>query len=117
MENSKTSMSKSNPPTTKEEELGDEESSWTSYFEDFLCNNNEHNSSFSSGYESPSLVSDAASSCSVAKKFVEKTSKKSLSFKKRKTTKVGALVDIDHDHHDHALEDTASSPVNSSKVR
>ncbi|KAJ7948467.1 putative CTD small phosphatase-like protein 2 [Quillaja saponaria] len=96
-----------------------EESSWTMYLEDFSFNNNtEHNCSISS---SSSLVSDAAS---LAAKNIDNRdpvvdlcvdhksfTKKRLSFQKRKTksyTKEAALVDD-------ALEDTASSPVNSPK--
>ncbi|KAF5727973.1 hypothetical protein HS088_TW21G00113 [Tripterygium wilfordii] len=102
-----------------------EESGWTMYFDDFFNNsNNNEESSFSFedhdyGTKSSSLVSNAASS--VAKRFscneqedvvgiqiMEKRSyNRSLSFKKRKTK--GGLVDD-------ALEDTASSPVNSPKV-
>ncbi|GMN51510.1 hypothetical protein TIFTF001_020663 [Ficus carica] len=96
-----------------------EESSWTTYFEDFLLqNHNEYSTSslmISSGFES-SLISDAGSSAN-AKRFtdneeIEKLSInrscKRLSFKKRKTKEVNLLDD--------ALEDTASSPVNSPKV-
>ncbi|KAA8523714.1 hypothetical protein F0562_010137 [Nyssa sinensis] len=108
MEKSMTSMSKALSSKARTAD-SQEESSWTFYFEDFLCDNNEDNS-FSSGYESHSLVSDAASSAA-AKKFAEgfslDKSCKKLSFKKRKTK--GVLVDD-------ALEDTASSPVNSPKV-
>ncbi|KAI8006152.1 hypothetical protein LOK49_LG07G03317 [Camellia lanceoleosa] len=120
MENSTTSMSKPISPKSRTvDNSDDEESSWTFYFEDFLChNNNDEKSSFSSGYENPSLVSDAASAAA-AKKFLDKDdqvigafswdriSDKNLSFKKRKTK--GGLVND-------ALEDTASSPVNSPKV-
>ncbi|KAF8391503.1 hypothetical protein HHK36_023808 [Tetracentron sinense] len=92
------------------------ESGWTDYFEDFLSNNKEY-SSCSSGFGS-SLVSDAAS-CA-AWKFSDKDhvaghssvvgsekSCKKLSFKKSRTRRV-----LDDD----ALEDTASSPINSPKV-
>ncbi|KAK3021269.1 hypothetical protein RJ639_047260 [Escallonia herrerae] len=96
----------------KEDSL--EESGWTIYFEDFFCSNNEEQSSISSGYESASLVSDAASSA--AKKLTDNDravgfsldKSKKLSFKKRKDK--GAIVGD-------SLEDTASSPVNSDKVR
>ncbi|KAL7186480.1 hypothetical protein ACSBR2_028266 [Camellia fascicularis] len=121
MENSTTSMSKPISPKSRTvDNSDDEESSWTFYFEDFLChNNNDEKSSFSSGYENPSLVSDAASAAA-AKKFLDKDdqvigafswdriSDKNLSFKKRKTK--GGLVND-------ALEDTASSPVNSPKEK
>ncbi|KAA8526952.1 hypothetical protein F0562_008819 [Nyssa sinensis] len=114
MENSMTSMSKALSAKARAVDSR-EESSWTFYFEDFLCNKNE-DKSLSSGHESPSLVSDASSSA--AKKItnnnlqlagfcLDKSCKK-LSFKERKSTK-GALVDD-------PLEDTASSPVNSPKV-
>lgn len=83
-----------------------EESSWTPYFVDFLMNGQEKNDC-SSGYEdSSSVVSDAATS--VVKKSVENYqagSCKRLSFKKRRKGPI-----------DDALEDTASSPVNSPKV-
>ncbi|XP_057506384.1 vascular-related unknown protein 4-like isoform X2 [Actinidia eriantha] len=115
MENSKTSVSKPNPSKPTANSDDHEESSWTFYFEDFLCEDEQ--SCFPSGYESPSLVSDAASM--VAKKLMDDDdevavvslakTRNNLSFKKRKTK--GALVDVDH-----ALEDTASSPVNSPKV-
>ncbi|XAR56661.1 hypothetical protein NMG60_11037223 [Bertholletia excelsa] len=93
----------------------DEESSWTCYFEDLSCSNDNEHSCFSSGHESPSLVSDAASSS--VKKLVDNDlsgefalgrSGRNLSFKKRRTK--GTVVDD-------VLEDTASSPVNSPKVR
>ncbi|XP_030542823.1 vascular-related unknown protein 4-like [Rhodamnia argentea] len=83
-----------------------QESSWTPYFVDFLMNGQGKNDS-SSGYEdSSSVVSDAATS--VVKKPVENDhagSCKRLSFKKRRKRPI-----------DDALEDTASSPVNSPKV-
>lgn len=118
------SLSKPLSSKTITDDDNPEESGWTMYFEDFWANNKEHNNStisFSSScydYKSSSdLVSDAASS--VGKKSIDndkaecfplakKTCKK-LSFKKRKTT--GGLI------LDDALEDTASSPVNSPKVR
>ncbi|XP_057506385.1 vascular-related unknown protein 4-like isoform X3 [Actinidia eriantha] len=116
MENSKTSVSKPNPSKPTANSDDHEESSWTFYFEDFLCEDEQ--SCFPSGYESPSLVSDAASM--VAKKLMDDDdevavvslakTRNNLSFKKRKTK--GALVDVDH-----ALEDTASSPVNSPKEK
>jgi hypothetical protein len=105
MENSTNSMSKA----LSSNERSPEESGWTVYFEDFLVNNNnneEEHSYCSSRFKSSSLVSDAASLA--GKKSLDKISSKRLSFKKRKT--IGALVDD-------ALEDTASSPVSSPKVR
>ncbi|XP_052208208.1 vascular-related unknown protein 1-like [Diospyros lotus] len=103
------SMSKAVSPESVRIGNSDEESSWTFYFEDFLCNNDEQSyNSLSSGH---SLVSDAASSSAAAKKFLDnyqlEKSGRNLSFKKRKTK--GPFVDD-------ALEDTASSPVNSPKV-
>ncbi len=93
-----------------------EESGWTMYFEDLLVNNNNENSYSSSGVETASLVSDAASLAGKRYESIErhgglamvKSSSKRLSFKKRKT-KGANLVDD-------ALEDTASSPLNSPKV-
>jgi hypothetical protein len=120
--------SSSNEKTTDHDSF--EESGWTMYFEDFFAQNNEedHNhdryehGSFSYDHDrSSSLVSDAASL--VVKKSAgdhlgeqvvglpinnNRSFKYSLSFKKKRTK--GALVDD-------ALEDTASSPVNSPKVR
>jgi hypothetical protein len=109
MENSINSMSKA--LSSNERTSGSpEESGWTVYFEDFLVNNNqEHMTSryCSSRFEtSNSVVSDAASLIGKKKSMVK--SSKRLSFKKRKT--IGALVDD-------ALEDTASSPLSSPKVR
>ncbi|KAG8386155.1 hypothetical protein BUALT_Bualt03G0119700 [Buddleja alternifolia] len=100
-----------------------EESSWTFYIEGFMCENgkdDDRNSCFSSEYESPSLVSDAASSA--VKKLANigfsgksnnsscagRTICKQNSFKKQKTRVITAM-DIE-------LEDTASSPVNSPRV-
>ncbi|XP_057950804.1 vascular-related unknown protein 4-like [Malania oleifera] len=106
----------------------DEESGWTIYFEDFLNNNNKKGQMTSSvhadddhhhyhQYESSSLVSDATSYAAKTK-YAHKDVKvpagrglsldSKLSFKKRKTKR--PLADDD------ALEDTASSPVNSPKV-
>lgn len=93
-----------------------EESGWTSYFEDFF---NGDRSSISSGViaSSSSLLSDAASLAVTA--ITNKSphgnefsgvgqNKKRLSFKKRKND-IATMVDD-------ALEDTASSPLNSPKV-
>ncbi|KDP39074.1 hypothetical protein JCGZ_00831 [Jatropha curcas] len=118
-----------------------EESGWTMYLEDFFAKDNKNNNdndvnldhqnccfSFDDYETSSSLVSDAASlalkknpdnckynceqesvglSLSIANKCYSK-----LSFKKRKSKGIAnnSLVDDD------ALEDTASSPVNSPKV-
>ncbi|KAJ6753603.1 VASCULAR-RELATED UNKNOWN PROTEIN 1-RELATED [Salix purpurea] len=108
-----------------------EESGWTMYFDDLFAQNNgddQDNDQYEQGsfsYDqdgSSSLVSDAASL--VLKKSAgddhgeeqvggipidnKKSFRHSLSFKKRRTK--GALIDD-------SLEDTASSPVNSPKVR
>ncbi|XP_057766491.1 vascular-related unknown protein 4-like [Salvia miltiorrhiza] len=91
--------------------MGDspEESSWTFYIEGFICENNKP--CLSSDFESPSLVSDAASSA-VVNKFQERlgfsSSPNQNHFKKQKTNIIPAPMDYD-------LEDTASSPVNSPK--
>ncbi|KAG2682189.1 hypothetical protein I3843_11G181100 [Carya illinoinensis] len=120
MENSMNTMSK---PTSSNQrtshEYSSEESGWTVYFEDFSDHktSNEHMSNCSPGSETSSLVSDAAS---LARKRSDrseqlgagrgssmvKTSKRSLSFKKRKRTG-RALVE-------NALVDTASSRINMS---
>ncbi|KAL4619258.1 hypothetical protein ACB092_06G067200 [Castanea dentata] len=114
MENSMNSTSKALISKERTSEPA-EESGWTMYFEDLLANNNNEYSYSSSGLESPSLVSDAASLAGKRYESIErdgslamvKSSSKRLSFKKRKAK--GAFVDD-------ALEDTASSPVNSPKV-
>lgn len=96
-----------------------EESSWTFYIEGFICEDN-NNSCFSSetDHESPSLLSDAASSAVAKNKLLMNncnwtqppqgliSSNKSI--KKQKTNFILAM--------DTDLEDTASSPVNSPKV-
>ncbi|KAG6397828.1 hypothetical protein SASPL_139276 [Salvia splendens] len=93
--------------------MGDspEESSWTFYIEGFVCEDNINKPCLSSDFESPSLVSDAASSA-VAHKFRQGLGFSSPtlqnSFKKQKTNIIPAM--------DYDLEDTASSPVNSPKV-
>ncbi|XP_051125240.1 uncharacterized protein LOC127247451 isoform X2 [Andrographis paniculata] len=114
-------------------ECGPEESSWTFYIEGFMCENNGGCLS-SELEESPSLVSDAASSAvkinyknnhlittaandccnynqvgfSAAKKLDDHHHFTAYNNKKHKN-KVIPPVDYD-------LEDTASSPVNSPKV-
>lgn len=94
-----------------------EESGWTMYFDDFFNQQNTENSSFSSLLES-SLISDAAFSAANYNKvagneqamgFSQGKRCDRFSFKKKKT-KVVAGVDDD-------LEDTASSPAHSPKVR
>ncbi|KAI4322806.1 hypothetical protein L6164_022466 [Bauhinia variegata] len=95
--------------------LPPEESGWTTYLED-LFNNSNKGCSISSGVANSSMLSDAASSA--AKKLYDREQGdefppvhkniRTSSFKKRKKTKAAALFDD-------ALEDTASSPVNSPK--
>ncbi|KAL7087872.1 hypothetical protein ACP275_13G094700 [Erythranthe tilingii] len=131
------------------EEDSPEESSWTFYIEGFMRDDNDNNDNDDNNYslssasemiESPSLVSDAASSAvvkklssyyncvcrniddddndgacrlgftSAAAKGSIRTMFKQNSFKKQKT-KVFLPSVMDYD-----LEDTASSPVNSPKV-
>lgn len=93
--------------------MGDspEESSWTFYIEGFVCEDNMNKPCLSSDLESPSLVSDAASSA-VANKFRQGLGFSSPtlqnSFKKQKNSIIPAM--------DYDLEDTASSPVNSPRV-
>lgn len=93
-----------------------EESGWTMYFDDFFNQQNTENSCFSSVLES-SLISDAAFSTAKYNKvadneqvmgFSQEKRRDRLSFKKRKTK----VVVVDDD-----LEDTASSPAHSPKVR
>ncbi|KAL5548277.1 hypothetical protein UlMin_003508 [Ulmus minor] len=119
MENSISSMSKALSSNTRND--SPEESSWTMYLEDFLLHNNEektiNNSLISSSSCESSLISVTGSSAE--KKLVRGNYEDNLrfsalgrkcnrlSFKKRKTKE--ALVDD-------ALEDTASSPLNSPKV-
>lgn len=115
MEHSMNSYMQHNPvackPTSDNSPV-EEESGWTAYFEDFSSNNNRENS-YCSSFCSPSLVSDAAS-CA-AWKLSEKNHlpdcssiPKKLKFKKTRTEQIWF---------DDSLEDTASSPVNSPKVR
>ncbi|KAL3733576.1 hypothetical protein ACJRO7_023010 [Eucalyptus globulus] len=73
-----------------------QESSWTSYFVDFLMNGQEKNDSSTGHDDSSSVVSDVATSA---------VKKSRLSFKKRRKGPI-----------DDALEDTVSSPINSPKV-
>ncbi|THG21975.1 hypothetical protein TEA_006657 [Camellia sinensis var. sinensis] len=110
----------------------DEESGWTSYFDDFLSNQEQEQEQEEQEEEeedvpeesgSPSLVSDAAS-CAVWKKInnnnqltacppisgsISPTTimPKKLSFKKKRSKDISR---------DDSLEDTASSPANSPKV-
>ncbi|KAK7290827.1 hypothetical protein RIF29_05550 [Crotalaria pallida] len=115
------SISKASPSKNMaNDDESHEESGWTTYFEDFFNNQNiidENRDECSMSSLSSSLVSDAASLA--ARKLAHTAgilefpmtkngTKNSLSFKKRKKIRT-ALVD-------EALEDTASSPVNSPKV-
>ncbi|GMP54174.1 hypothetical protein CsSME_00019422 [Camellia sinensis var. sinensis] len=110
----------------------DEESGWTSYFDDFLSNQEQEQEQEEQEEEeedvpeesgSPSLVSDAAS-CAVWKKInnnnqltacppisgsISPTTimPKKLSFKKKRSKDISR---------DDSLEDTASSPANSPKM-
>ncbi|XP_028761809.1 vascular-related unknown protein 1-like isoform X2 [Neltuma alba] len=87
-----------------------EESGWTTYFEDFFDGKR---SSISSGVvaSSSSLLSDAATTNKLANvhEFSGSQNGERLSFKKRKKKDIATMVDD-------ALEDTASSPLNSPKV-
>ncbi|XP_073029860.1 uncharacterized protein [Primulina eburnea] len=115
---------------------GTEESSWTFYIQGFMCDDAQ-NSSSSSDYETPSLVSDAGSSAAKKLTDIHRTDTnlgfpngirgnnhdtdnkmmgknisimcKQNSFKKQKTKVPAAVMDYD-------LEDTASSPANSPKI-
>lgn len=93
-----------------------EESGWTSYFEDFSNHKEEDHSLCSITFDSSSMVSDAASfppwkssqtnhvvACSSFGALPEK-----LTSKKTRAEEISL---------DDSLEDTASSPVNSPKVR
>ncbi|XP_073029861.1 uncharacterized protein [Primulina eburnea] len=116
---------------------GTEESSWTFYIQGFMCDDAQ-NSSSSSDYETPSLVSDAGSSAAKKLTDIHRTDTnlgfpngirgnnhdtdnkmmgknisimcKQNSFKKQKTKVPAAVMDYD-------LEDTASSPANSPKAK
>lgn len=112
------SVSSDNTRATSHE--SPEESSWTMYLEDFLTSNNDdgddddERSSFSSyGYENSSIISDAASAVTrklsaINGEVLGFDNRSSFEFDRRKTKE---------DLLDDALEDTASSPVNSPKVR
>ncbi|CAL8151553.1 unnamed protein product [Prunus armeniaca] len=110
------SLSSGNTRATSHE--SPEESSWTMYLEDFLTSNNDdgddgERSSFSSyGYENSSIISDAASAVTrklsaINGEVLGFDNRSSFEFDRRKTKE---------DLLDDALEDTASSPVNSPKV-
>lgn len=107
----------------------EEESGWTSYFEDFLSNQRLLDQSTSISCTSyfgstttSSHISDAASYCVDSKPSSNKNSRitaysslvhglpnfnKKLNFKKTRTGEI---------YRDDSLEDTASSPINSPKV-
>lgn len=88
------------------QETADEESGWTAYFEDFSTYREQ---SFSSStFCSSSLVSDAASSAAWKNSHIDLKAPERLCFKKTRTKVISV---------DDSLEDTASSPVNSPKVR
>ncbi|KAL2496154.1 vascular-related protein 4 [Forsythia ovata] len=84
-----------------------EESSWTFYIQEFMCENGEK-SCFSSDYETPSLLSDAASSA--VKRFINKNCNPTVALNNLKKKKPKE-PEVDED-----LVDTASSPVNSPKI-
>ncbi|XP_021807345.1 uncharacterized protein LOC110751221 isoform X2 [Prunus avium] len=111
------SVSSDNTRATSHE--SPEESSWTMYLEDFLTSNNDdgdddERSSFSSYvYENSSIISDAASAVTrklsaINGEVLGFDNRSSFGFDRRKTKE--ALLDD-------ALEDTASSPVNSPKEK
>ncbi|KAE8657387.1 Homeodomain GLABROUS 2 isoform 1 [Hibiscus syriacus] len=110
--------------TPKDDEDSVEESGWTAYFVDSSKNNHRHDhqqqqqncysSSFVCG---SSLVSDAATTPGAAWKSSDKNIDHNRHafpnkwrFKKTRTKEI-------RDDEDDSLEDTASSPVNSPKVR
>lgn len=100
---------------SKEATALSEESGWTSYLEDFLASQKKEGSTCSGFSPSigggSSMVSDATSCVACKPPAHAEPSKgcKKLSFKKRK-----ARVTLGHDD---PLEDTASSPLNSPKVK
>nr|XP_043639622.1 vascular-related unknown protein 1-like [Erigeron canadensis] len=84
-----------------------EESSWTYYFDEFVCKN-DHDIIMSSSNETlNSLIPDATSAVVKKTSCFRDDQLKRLSFKKRKTE--GVVIDD-------SLEDTASSPLSSPKV-
>ncbi|KAL1362796.1 hypothetical protein HN51_011012 [Arachis hypogaea] len=124
MDDSSSSRGKKGQEIITNDDDEDEESGWTSYFEDFSSRSieeeeNNNKSSYCDG--GSSLLSDAASSAAAAwnNKFshhhhhdysVVDAAPKKLCFKK-------AIKRAKQISHDDPLEDTASSPVNSPKVR
>ncbi|RWW57617.1 hypothetical protein BHE74_00035616 [Ensete ventricosum] len=103
----------------KDGSASSEESGWTMYFEEFMASEERKAAGgFSSGVVSgSSIVSDAASCVAFDPSSVglevseEKYRKLSLKKKKKKSKRGKGLLDDD------SLEDTASSPVNSPKVK
>ncbi|KAG4158695.1 hypothetical protein ERO13_D02G134300v2 [Gossypium hirsutum] len=95
---------------TRSKEFSDEESGWTTYFEDLSNQPKTYSSTFSCG---SSLISDAATAPKISHHNHHVSASSSspkppniLRFKQTRTTEICE---------DHSLEDTASSPVNSSK--
>ncbi|KAB2041527.1 hypothetical protein ES319_D02G153500v1 [Gossypium barbadense] len=95
---------------TRSKEFSDEESGWTTYFEDLSNQPKTYSSTFSCG---SSLISDAATAPKISHHNHHVSASSSspkppniLRFKQTRTTEICE---------DHSLEDTASSPVNSPK--
>ena len=99
MEKSLSSCMNTKPVVPSKDNCPDEESGWTAYFEDFSNYNREQSFDTSNN----SLLSDAAS-CAAWK-----ISHNNLKIPKKTRTKIISIDD--------SLEDTASSPVSSPKVR
>ncbi|KAK7342515.1 hypothetical protein VNO80_25470 [Phaseolus coccineus] len=104
-------------PPSSNDVLSTEESGWTTYFDDFFNNHVDNKCSMPlSGVPCSSLVSDAASlvekkvaSAIQVEEFSVNKKSKRTSFKKRKDA-ITALIDD-------ALEDTATSSLNSPKEK
>ncbi|KAH1097859.1 hypothetical protein J1N35_014780 [Gossypium stocksii] len=97
---------------TRSKEFSDGESGWTAYFEDLSNQPKTCSSTFSCG---SSLISDAATAPKISHHNHHVSASSSspqppniLRFKQTRTTEICE---------DHSLEDTASSPVNSPKVK
>ncbi|QCD87395.1 hypothetical protein DEO72_LG3g1930 [Vigna unguiculata] len=103
-------------PLSSNDVLSSEESGWTTYFDDFFNNHVDNKCSMPlSAVASTSLVSDAASlvdkkvvSAIQVQEFSVNQKSKITSFKKRKDALTAFIDD--------ALEDTATSSLNSPKV-
>lgn len=103
-------------PLSSNDVLSSEESGWTTYFDDFFNNHVDNKCSMPfSAVASTSLVSDAASlvdkkvvSAIQVQDFSVNQKSKITSFKKRKDALTAFIDD--------ALEDTATSSLNSPKV-